>query len=180
MLQTTTQYLLQCVFYGFQFWITNYFENFQAEITGQKMGGRWHQASNSLLGGVSEWRILTGKALQSESNCDEGHFFGLFLDSTGEQRSLQPQAQRSNTTDDTLITTDCKNWGNMTQVKESQVPFSWKRTCSVVGNTPPRVCVWMYLCWRGGLQSVKAKRSAERSLVKVGQVTCLEEIKLAI
>lgn len=43
-----------------------------------------------------------------------------------------------------------------------------------------RVCVWMYLRWRGGLQSVKAKRSAEGSLVKVGQVTCLEEIKLAV
>lgn len=39
------------------------------------------------------------------------------------------------------------------------------------------VCVWMYLCWRGGLQSVKAKGSAERSLVKIGQVTCLEGIK---
>lgn len=31
-----------------------------------------------------------------------------------------------------------------------------------------------YLCWWGGLQSVKAKRSAERSLVKIGEVTGLE------
>lgn len=35
----------------------------------------------------------------------------------------------------------------------------------------------LYLGGRGGLQAVKAERSTERPLVKVGQVACLQEIK---
>lgn len=40
-------------------------------------------------------------------------------------------------------------------------------------ETPP-VPPDSYLCRGGGLQSVKAKRSAERSLVKIGQIAGLE------
>lgn len=41
-------------------------------------------------------------------------------------------------------------------------------------NTVWHVSVFLYLCWWGGLQSIKAKWSAERSLVKIGEVTGLE------
>lgn len=49
--------------------------------------------------------------------------------------------------------------------------YTPKRPATPASATLLRV---LYLCRGGGLQSVKAKRSAERSLVKVGQIACLE------
>lgn len=47
----------------------------------------------------------------------------------------------------------------------------------IYGNKHQRVGVLLcvgYLCGRGGLQAIKAKRSAERSFVKIGEVTGLQ------
>lgn len=47
----------------------------------------------------------------------------------------------------------------------------------IYGDKHQRVGVLLcvgYLCGRGGLQAIKAKRSAERSFVKIGEVTGLQ------
>lgn len=58
--------------------------------------------------------------------------------------------------------------------KRSQSLLKDTRVYAPEQSERPASASVLYLCRGGGLQSVKAKRSAERSLVKIGQIACLE------
>lgn len=66
-----------------------------------------------------------------------------------------------------------QGWDKRSQVAlgETRAFYAPKTVRNAASATAPPAS---YLCRGGGLQSVKAKRSAERSLVKIGQIAGLE------